>query len=261
MISIILVGHTAAFAAFKAGGPDCKTPFIALKMIKVIKVGAYIYPPASYVDGSGKLTGKTVELLRAVLKNMGYEAEFEILPFKRCLETMKDGGLPLMLPCVINDERLTYMQYTEPLYFIDSVLWKQGMHQAACWDDFDDLKGRLVGATNGYAYGPEWDEAVASKMFKVDYVASENPDIRHFEMLLEGRADMFICERNLGQFIKDRFAPKFNDIHPCPKSVGPVRSFNAPISRKFFEDNNWDSESFLIHFNHELSKLKGPGAL
>lgn len=253
-IIAMLMAYCLMAGVAQAQAPDCARPMPSRK--PVIKIGAYIYPPASYYNDDDVLTGKTVEALRSVLSSMGYRPRFVVLPFKRCLSLMRDGEFPIMLPCVINDDRLQYMRYSDPVYFINSVLWKRGSASGDCWERFEDLRGSVIGATNGYAYGPEWDKAVAERNFKVDMVFSENPEFIHFTKLLEKRNDMFICERNLGEFIKRRYAPRFDDIYPCPKSVGPVRPFCAPISRKYFEKHNLDPDEFLERFNDILTHYR-----
>ena len=151
-----------------------------------IEVGAYVFPPASYVDDNEQLTGITVRALDTALRAMGYEPKFTLMPFRRCLESMKDGLIPIMLPCVINESRLVYMQYSDPVYSIESVLWKKGRDMSECWNDFKDLAGLRIGASLGYAYGPEWDEAVAKQIFQVDYVGGRDPETAHFSKI--GRA-------------------------------------------------------------------------
>lgn len=221
-----------------------------------IEVGAYLYPPASYIDHDGKLSGVTVTLMDATLRQMGYNPKFRVMPFKRCLEFMREGMIPIMLPCVINDERLEYMRYSIDMYYIDSVLWKRGTDHKNCWQKFEDLRGLSIGATIGYAYGPEWDKAVDSGIFSVDYVGGQSPELTHFNKLLADRYDMFICERQLGDFIKEQNSPVFNNLSPCPKSVGPVRSFNAPISRKYFESFDLDPDDFLERFNATFKEVQ-----
>ena len=186
---------------------------------------------------------------------MGYEPKFTLMPFRRCLDSMKDGLIPIMLPCVINESRLVYMQYSDPVYYIDSVLWKKGKDSSNCWNDFKDLSGLRIGASLGYAYGPDWDEAVAKQIFQVDYVGGRDPETAHFSKILVNRSDMFICEKRLGQFLKEKHSPKFDSIHFCPKSAGLGRPFCTPISRKYFKDNRLDPYEFLKKLNEELAKI------
>jgi len=209
-----------------AQAPSCAKPSSPRK--PVLKVGAYIYPPAAYIDDDGALVGETVEALRAVLSGMGYKPQFVVMPFKRCLSFMRDGLFPIMLPCVINDDRLQYMMYSAPVYHIDSVLWKRGSDLSGCWEKFEDLRGKHIGATSGYAYGPEWDDAKGQQYFKVDTVSGEHPEFSHFSKLVEGRNTMFICEKKLGLFLKERYAPRFNDIFPARKALARSGHFARP---------------------------------
>lgn len=256
IIISLLICCAFSLPAAPAQGASGSSDLSAVQL-KPIVIGAFIYPPAAYLDDTGTLTGVTVEAVRTILQNMGYKPSFKVMPLKRCLADMQDGTLPVMLPCIVNIDRLEYMRYSEPVYYIDSVLWKNGQDLTGCWDNFEDLRGLRIGASNGYAYGPEWDGAVKRKVFKVDIVASSNPEFSHFAKLVAGRTDMFICGRTQGEFIKKRYAPRFDNIYPCPKGVGPIRSFNMPISRKYFMENGLAPDAFLSRFNQELDSYLG----
>lgn len=232
--------------------PDCTVPFASAKKQKTIDVAAFIYPPASYISDTGEFTGETVEAMRSILRSMRIEPKFVIMPIARCLESLKLGEIPLMLPCSITEERLTYLQFSAPMYQVESVLWKLDSDRSACWKRVEDLEGKRIGMSNGYVYGLAWDTFVKSKLFAVDVVANVNPEMRHFEMVQAGRTDMFICERSLGEYIKTRYAPRFDNVHACPRPVGSVRHFNAAVSREYFVKRGWKAEDFLARFNQEL---------
>ena len=188
---------------------------------------------------------------------MGYVPEFVQMPFGRCLDSMKDGFIPIMLPCAKSPERLQYMQYSDQVYSVEAVLWKRKGTMPGCWDEYADLEGLTIGASMGYSYGPEWDKALEKKIFRVDYVSGSEPEIAHFSKLLVDRNDMFVCERRLGEFIKEKYSPKFDGIVSCPKGISPVRDFFVPISRSYFKINGMDPDDFLRRFNEELAKRKG----
>ncbi|BCS88298.1 hypothetical protein PSDVSF_15400 [Pseudodesulfovibrio sediminis] len=248
-----MIGSAVAQSAL----PDCTVPFPATKKRKIIDVAAFIYPPASYISDSGEFTGETVEAMRSILRAMGFEPKFVIMPITRCLESLKLGQIPIMLPCSITEERQAYLHFSAPMYQVQSVLWKLDSSSSACWERVEDLKGKRIGVSNGYIYGPAWDKAVESRLFDVNMVANVNPEVRHFEMVQVGRTDMFICERRLGEYLKTRYAPRFDNVSACPRPVGAVRYFNAPISREYFVQRGWKAEPFLTRFNQELETLIG----
>jgi len=196
-----------------------------------------------------------VETVKKVLAAMGYTPRIVPMPFKRCLANMQDGNMPIMLPCAASEERLTYMRYSDPVYHITTVLWKKGRDMADCWRDYDDLAGLRIGVGLGYSYGAKWDEAVASGTFSLDFSGGKSPELTHFQMAAAGRVDMFISDLSVGLFLKKQYAPKFDDIYPCPKRIGEDRPFGAPISLKYFKDHGLSPDAFLDRFNSVLREV------
>jgi len=222
----------------------------------VLEVGVWIFPPYAYFDDAGRLQGQAVETVEETLFAMGYTPKLVVMPFKRCLESMRDGLIPMMLPCATSEERRGYMAFSDPVHHITTVLWKRGANMADCWDDYGDLAGLRIGVGQGYSYGPGWDRAVATRNFSLDYARGPSAEQTHFRMAADNRIDMFICDLNVGLFIKDRNAPEFDDIYPCPKVIGENRPFGAPVSLKYFKEHGLSSEEFLTRFNAAMSGVK-----
>ena len=221
----------------------------------VLEVAAWIFPPFAHLDASGEFQGQSVETVKKVLTIMGYTPKMVAMPFKRCLANMQDGHMPIMLPCATSEERRTYMQYSDPVYHITTVLWKRGGDLEDCWRDYDDLAGLRIGVGLGYSYGAKWDEAAASGKFVLDFSGGKSPELTHFQMAAVGRIDMFISDLSVGLFLKNRHTPEFDDIYPCPKRIGEDRPFGAPISRKYFEDHGLSPDAFLDRFNAALKEV------
>ena len=196
---IILVAIWAFASPVRAQGP-------------VIQVAAWVFPPFAYVDDEGRIRGQAVEAVSNVLSAMGYAPKLKAMPFKRCLAHMRDGSMPIMLPCAASEERSTYMQYSEPVFHITTVLWKRGRDLSQCWRDYGDLAGLRVGVGLGYSYGADWDEAVAAGSFTLDAAGGRSSELTHFRMASQGRIDMFISDLSVGCFLKERYAPDFDDI-------------------------------------------------
>ena len=233
-----------AAAPVAAGGPD-------------FEVALWGFPPYGYSDEKGMEQGEAVDTMRRVLLAMGYTPRFTAMPFKRCLAVMREGLMPMMLPCAVDADRLTYMQYSAPIYHITTVLWKKGPDLSGCWQDDKDLDGRTVGVGLGYSYGKTWDEIVAARTVSLDVASGKSPEMTHFQMTMEGRIDYFISDLGVGQFIKEQHAPRFDDVYPCPKIIGEARPFGAPVSRKYFEDRGLYAAEFLDRFNAVLQGLRG----
>jgi len=224
----------------------------------VFEVAAYLLPPASGLDGDGNLHGETVEAVGRVLSAMGYTPKFRVLPFRRCLEAMRDGTSPMMLPCVVSIERQAFMRFSDPVDFMHTVLWKKGAGRADCWKNLSDLAGLRIGVIEGYYYGPKWQEALAAGTFRVEGSIGRAPNRSNFRMLVEGRVDMAVCDLRLGQFLKKKHAPLFDDIIPCPGEIGSSTPLRSPISLKYFKQHGVSPDKFLRRFNAELKKQRVP---
>ena len=224
----------------------------------VFEVAAYLLPPASGLDEDGNLRGETVELIRRVLSAMGYTPKFRVLPFRRCLEAMRDGTSPMMLPCVVSIERQAFMRFSDPVDFMHTVLWKKGAGKAGCWKTLGDLAGLRIGVIEGYYYGPKWQEALAAGTFRVEGSIGRDPNRSNFRMLVEGRVDMAVCDLRLGRFLKEKHAPQFDDVHPCPGEIGSATPLCAPVSLRYFRDHGLSPEGFLARFNAHLKDLRAP---
>ncbi|WP_338668125.1 substrate-binding periplasmic protein [Pseudodesulfovibrio methanolicus] len=238
----------AAVLAFclAVGNADARGP--------VFEVAAYLLPPMSRLDKAGKLNGETVEAMGRVLSDMGYTPKFRVLPFRRCLEAMRDGTVSMMLPCVVSIERQAFMRFSDPVAHMHTVLWKLGPDQAGCWQTLDDLAGLRIGVIEGYYYGPKWQEALAAGTFRVEESIGREPNRANFRMLLEGRLDRVLCDRRLGLYLKEQGAPLFDEVTACPGEIGESVPLCVPVSLRFFKDHGLSADEFLTRFNAGLKK-------
>jgi polar amino acid transport system substrate-binding protein len=224
----------------------------------VFEVAAYLLPPTSQMDEDGVLRGAAVEEIGRILTDMGYTPKFRVLPFRRCLEAMRDGTVPMMLPCVVSIERQAFMRFSDPVEYMHTVLWKKSSDPAECWKTLSDLAGLRIGVVEGYYYGPKWQEARATGTFRVEGSIGREPNRANFRMLQEGRLDMVVCDLRLGLHLQEENAPLFDDMVPCPGEIGTSTALCAPVSLKYFKDRGFSPEEFLGRFNAELKKLRVP---
>ncbi|MGE4423683.1 MAG: substrate-binding periplasmic protein [Pseudodesulfovibrio sp.] len=224
----------------------------------VFEVAAYLLPPSSRLDESGNLSGGIVEVVGRVLSDMGYTPKFRVLPFRRCLEAMRDGTAAMMLPCVVSIERQAFMRFSDPVEYMHTVLWKVGPDPAGCWETLEDLAGLRIGVIEGYYYGPRWQETLAAGTFRVEGSIGRDPNRANFRMLVEGRVDMVVCDRRLGLFLQKEEAPLFDDVTPCPGEVGESSALCAPVSLRYFKDHGMSPDEFLGRFNALLKGRPAP---
>ncbi|MEN8258103.1 MAG: transporter substrate-binding domain-containing protein [Thermodesulfobacteriota bacterium] len=218
---------------------------------------AMTYPPFTMQDESGKWVGADNEIIESVLQGMGYKVQWLEMSFARALEETKSGKYPAMTAWVEGGGSEEYILFSDPISSIYSVLW-QKKGDPFTWATYDDLKGRVIGASH-YHYGAGFFEAAKAGKFELDMVAAKKPEVIHFRKLLQGKTDMFICELSLGLYLQKMHRPEFDNVVPFPTSVGPARPFSFAISRKYFEGREEQMQAFVAVFNKELAAFAKEG--
>ncbi|MCP5160199.1 MAG: transporter substrate-binding domain-containing protein [Hahellaceae bacterium] len=116
------------------------------------------WPPFVYLermDGqkTSKVAGLSVSLIHQIADPLGIQLNIELLPWKRCLQGVKDGKYHMLLNATVNDERreeyLISNQHsqTTPYYFyINGKVVSQKLARRA------DLGLYRVGGIHGYNY-------------------------------------------------------------------------------------------------------------
>ena len=73
--------------------------------LPVITVGCDTYPPFSYVDADGNLTGIDIDLAREAFGRMGYRPEFKIIDWEEKKELLRSGAIDCVWSSFIMDGR------------------------------------------------------------------------------------------------------------------------------------------------------------
>ena len=139
------------------------------------------YPPFSYHDENGNLTGMDAEVGRALAEKLGVEAEFAEASWDALLIGVDSGRFDTVINSVsVTEERSEKYDFSEPYCYMDR-------HVIVRSDDdsirsLEDLNGKIVAtsSTNDYV---SWYESHGASVAAVE-TSSEG-----IEMLLTGRAD------------------------------------------------------------------------
>ena len=136
-------------AATSTGGDELD----AIKKAGKLLVGVEgTYPPFTYHDDKGELTGYDVELAKAVAESIGVKAEFVESDWDSLLAGVDSGRLDTVINDVsVTDERKEKYDFSEPyLYIPQQVVVKSDNDSIK---SLDDLKGKKVATnvTNAYA--------------------------------------------------------------------------------------------------------------
>lgn len=217
----------------------------------VLKVVTTEYPPFEYVE-DGVLQGYDVDTIRTVLRAMGYEPEFQVLPWARAEMMVRRGNADLLFSLTSSPERERYYLFTAPISSARDVLYAR-KDAGLSWTSYNDLADLSVGVTAGYSYAPEFMAWLGQGPSQVVTMNQEKPDLAGLRMVAMGRVDVFICEEracnHLIEANKGRY-PELSRVTALPGVVGDERLFRAAFSR-----HHPDARALRSEFNQALERL------
>ncbi|MFC3151200.1 substrate-binding periplasmic protein [Litoribrevibacter euphylliae] len=203
------------------------------------------YPPFSF-QKNGEAQGLWVDLIEAILTDMQVPYELQIYPFKRALHSAKNGD-GVVVGVVKNEQRTTFLDYSEPFYVEKNLLWMRKGH-AFKFTNVEDLKGYSLGIKLGWSYGDEFDHAKEAELFSII-----DGDTKQLYALLDAKRLDAVVDNDLAA---QRLIPKLNLSHELESLSEPLLLANIYLATQKGRD-----PEFLAAFNRSLKKLKSSNRL
>jgi len=162
-----------------------------IKKNGTLKVGLEgTYPPFSFVDENGKLTGFEVEFSEALAKELGVKVQLQPTPWAGILAALESKRLDVVINQVtISDERKKKYDFSTP-YTISGI---QALVQKKDADKFKtaaDLKDHKIGVGLGTNYEQWLKENVPGAIVK-----TYDDDPTKYQDLRVGRIDAILVDR------------------------------------------------------------------
>ncbi len=139
----------------------CKTPLSVGYPVKL--------QPWYFTDENGKFTGLGIDLINAVLENMGCSAEFKQQPLPRQLLQLQSGKLDIGLDVLKTAKRQESMYFSDPYLKMAIVLLvRKGESQKYPLSKLSDIINIpfKLGYIRGGAYGEEFSKLLENPQFK-----------------------------------------------------------------------------------------------
>ncbi len=203
------------------------------------------WPPFEYretVDGTHTELGTDVEIVRKILKKLGYEVRIMWLPWSRCLKAVMSGWADMIFSASKTPERERYLFYPEePLGYTTNVFfYRKG--ENIKFEKPEDLKGLRVAYIESYYYGEIF------KTLPLIFLPVERTEIG-FKLLLKKRVDLVIEDVNVGLSVA-RKLHILDKIDYIKKPVwGPDPQYAAFVKKPGYD-------KLAKKFSEELKKLK-----
>ncbi|MEL0169729.1 MAG: transporter substrate-binding domain-containing protein [Pseudomonadaceae bacterium] len=175
------------------------------------------WPPYVFLE-EGKLRGIDFEVSDKLLRELGYQPQWRMMPWKRAQHEVLSGKADAILDISANPERVTQYHFpAEPLSLSETVLFYRNSHPFP-YNTLDNLRGLRIGVSAGYIYAnPDFMQA---SFFQRELAPSIEANLL---MLQHGRVDMSVVNRRAGLYTLHRLGLSDQiSFNPEPLSSGPV---------------------------------------
>lgn len=162
-----------------------------IKDAGVINIGLEgTYPPFSFVDENGKLTGFEVQLSEALAKELGVKVKLQPTPWAGILAALESKRLDVVVNQVtISEERKKKYDFSKP-YTVSGIQAVVAKKNADSIKQPSDLAGKKVGMGLGTNYEQWLKEEVPSAIVK-----TYDDDPTKYQDLRVGRIDAILVDR------------------------------------------------------------------
>ncbi len=126
-----------------------------LKQSPVVRVANDMaYPPYDFVE-NGQATGFAVDYLDLIAEKVGFKVEFvNGYSWDELMRMLKDGEIDLAHSLAITDERLEYLDFSEPYVELPAVIF--GRTGSEFIDGLEDLEGKRIAIVGGWAVSEDY---------------------------------------------------------------------------------------------------------
>lgn len=200
-------------------------------------------------ERQGRAVGMTVDMVAAAFAAVGVEAQFDVLPYARCMAQTKAGQLVACFnttrtPLIEAD----YLWPARPMFEERFLIWARRDDTAPrAGLQVRDLEGQKVAVTRGYEYGGPFDANA-----RIERIVT-NHDENNFRMVQRGRA-----RYTLAPDINTRLLfQQFPELSGQFKVVGGLSPFGIYTA---FSRRHPDAAVLLPAFDDGIRSITANGA-
>lgn len=211
----------------------------------VLKVGVEgTYPPITYHDEDGNLTGFDVEVAEAIGKKLGVKVEFTESEWDSLLAAIDSGRIDTVINAVsITEERQEKYDFTEPYVSLYRNVIVKGDNDSI--KSLEDLDGTKVAENITTEYAEQL-EALGVEIVPIDTLQQA------FDLVTSGRADFTLLEDiQFGPYIKEHPDADLKIAFTIDNDPEDVDQFAIPFKK--------GEERLVDAVNQALNELKEDG--
>lgn len=159
-----------------------------------ISIRADEWFPVNGQPGADK-PGYMIELAKAVLEPAGHTVDYQLMPWERALDSVRKGRHD----CVVGayKEDAPDFVFPDTPWGLDSTGFFVQESSSWSYSGFDSLMDKTVGVINGYAYGEEFDQLIASNPKVFRGLGGNDALDKNIKKLAAGRIDVVVESPNV----------------------------------------------------------------
>ena len=200
------------------------------------------FPSYAFME-NGKLKGIHVDIVKAVMKEIGISYKISTYPWARVVRVTDDNDVDFSFPWVGKPVRFEKYLMIGPIHEGRTVFAVK-KSSTIQFNSLKDISGLTVGTVRDYSYSTEFDSA---SNFKKDSAAKDNINI--IKKLTNGRVDLIIGDENVLAAEAKKLGV-FNDIKFLPKALKNALRYAAFPKKHTAQANK---------FKAGLNKIKSNG--
>jgi len=154
-----------------------------------IVLGINHAPPYTFVTSEQQAYGLSLDVLRRLEADIGFELKVMACPFPRCLKLAQEGKIDVVGGLIKTEERNRYLDFIEPAYMeLDSSFVFYALKSSGLVvDTFEQLSGKRIAVVRKAAHFERFDQDTSLNKI---WVGSEKVAM---DMLLKDRVDIVIA--------------------------------------------------------------------
>lgn len=227
------------------------SPSLLADTLKVIGIpGA----PYRFYNENHQLVGFDVEILDEIMDKLGIKYHIDLLSSSARLTKMwQDPNVDMVFTLSKKAQRFKFLTYADEAHI--NLSWnffiRKENKNKIFFNGYEDLSGLNIGATQGFAYTPEFWQAAKDGIFSLDMVVNNNLNLKK---LVHGRFDTYASNTVETLYVAKQ-AGYLNEIDYLAKPLKQTPYYNA-----FVKASDYKGLDKLIQaYNHELKEMKQDG--
>ncbi len=162
-------------------------PSISATELPPMRHGALGLTNLATIENDQIVGGFKYDLLETLGQRLGIDVKHSACPFQRCLRSMSDGNLDIMVFIAVTPQRSQFLNYIQVWKIPRSIPFYVRKGEQHRLQKYEDLHQLHVGIVNGYAYFSRFDNDPAIRKSRV-MREQQLP-----KMLRAGRIDAYIA--------------------------------------------------------------------